>query len=137
MRACGLLHEEPVRLLANGERLWEGKIGPRSKNIVLRVRKRAGMTSRWRLRSRGRSWGKGRVVRAKAVVSDAPERACGNDEGRMTKDKSNSNVSNSNDEKRLCETVCSFGRYSDIDLLFVIRHSSLRRSSCGSIGRRC
>jgi glycosyltransferase involved in cell wall biosynthesis len=50
LRVCGELHEQPVRLLANGERLWEGLIGPQSKDIVLRVRKRGGATTAWRLR---------------------------------------------------------------------------------------
>jgi glycosyltransferase involved in cell wall biosynthesis len=47
---CGVLHEQPVRLLANGEKLWVGKIGAKSKDVVLRVRKRANPTSPWKLR---------------------------------------------------------------------------------------
>jgi hypothetical protein len=50
LRACGGLEEQPARLLANGEKLWERKIGPYPKDIVLRVRKKADTASRWRLR---------------------------------------------------------------------------------------
>ncbi len=49
LRVSGLLDEQPVRLLANGERLWVGKIGPKSKDVALRIRKRAGATSPWKL----------------------------------------------------------------------------------------
>ena len=50
MRVSGLLHEQPIRLLANGERLWTGNIGETSKDIALRVRKRASATGPWKLR---------------------------------------------------------------------------------------
>jgi glycosyltransferase involved in cell wall biosynthesis len=50
VRVCSVLHEQPVRLLGNGERLWEGRIGSQSKDLMLRVRKRVGATGRWRLR---------------------------------------------------------------------------------------
>jgi len=50
VRVCEPLHEQPIRFLANGERLWEGRLGPHSQDLMLRVRKRAGATSRWRLR---------------------------------------------------------------------------------------
>ena len=50
LRVCSLLHEQPVRLLANGERLWEGQIGSNSRDIMLRVRKRAGANSHSRVR---------------------------------------------------------------------------------------
>jgi len=51
LRVCGVLHEQPIRLLANGVRLWEGRIGPHSHDLMLRVRKGAtAATSRWRLR---------------------------------------------------------------------------------------
>jgi glycosyltransferase involved in cell wall biosynthesis len=49
MRVCGVLHEQPIRLLANGERLWSGRIGPHSQDIVLRIRKRPGVSSRCRI----------------------------------------------------------------------------------------
>jgi hypothetical protein len=50
LRVCGVLQEQPIRLLGNGERLWEGRFGPESQGIMLRVRKRVSATSRWRLR---------------------------------------------------------------------------------------
>jgi glycosyltransferase involved in cell wall biosynthesis len=51
VRVCEPLHEQPIRLLANGDRLWEGRIGRHSQDLMLRVRKRASAaTSRWRLR---------------------------------------------------------------------------------------
>jgi hypothetical protein len=50
LRVCGWLHERPIRLLANGETLWNGTIGPHSKDVMLRVRKKAGGGGPWRLR---------------------------------------------------------------------------------------
>ncbi len=50
IRVCDVLHEHPMRLLANGERLWEGRIGSRSRDIMVRIRKPAGAASTWRLR---------------------------------------------------------------------------------------
>ena len=50
VRVCGVLHDQPIRLLANGERMWQGSIGPHSRDIMLRVRKRAGAGAHWRLR---------------------------------------------------------------------------------------
>jgi glycosyltransferase involved in cell wall biosynthesis len=49
VRVSAWLNEHTVRLLANNEKLWEGKIGPSSKDIVLRVRKRTGTPDAWRL----------------------------------------------------------------------------------------
>ena len=51
IRVCGVLQEQSIRFLANGERLWEGRIGPHSQDLMLRVRKRPGAaTASWRLR---------------------------------------------------------------------------------------
>jgi glycosyltransferase involved in cell wall biosynthesis len=50
VRVCGALHEEPIALLANGNKLWEGEIGLHSKDIMIRVAKRRNGTGRWRLR---------------------------------------------------------------------------------------
>jgi len=45
-----VLHEQPIRMLANSERLWEGRIGPHSKDVMLRVRKRLRAPGHWKLR---------------------------------------------------------------------------------------
>jgi glycosyltransferase involved in cell wall biosynthesis len=50
VRVCGWLNDQSVRFLANGEQLWHGKIGPQSRDIMLRVRKRPSTTSGWKLR---------------------------------------------------------------------------------------
>jgi hypothetical protein len=50
LRVSGELHDQPIRLLANGEWLWKGTVGHDSKDIVLRVRKPAGAVGRWMLR---------------------------------------------------------------------------------------
>jgi len=50
VRVCGVLHEQPIRMLANSERLWEGRIGPHSKDVMLRVRKRLRAPGHWKLR---------------------------------------------------------------------------------------
>jgi len=52
LRASGPVIEQPVRLHANGETLWEDAIGPRPRNIALRVRRRANGTQGWHLRIR-------------------------------------------------------------------------------------
>jgi glycosyltransferase involved in cell wall biosynthesis len=39
VRVCDVLHEQPVRVVANGELVWAGPIGARSRDIMLRVRK--------------------------------------------------------------------------------------------------
>jgi hypothetical protein len=52
IRVCGELHDRPIRLIANGERLWKGVVGHESKDIVLRVRKGAGAGDQWRLQIR-------------------------------------------------------------------------------------
>jgi len=49
LRVCGPLKDEPITLHANGELLWEGRVGPHPKDILLRVRRPAGMASRKRL----------------------------------------------------------------------------------------
>jgi glycosyltransferase involved in cell wall biosynthesis len=41
LRACGVLHDQPIRLFANGERAWQGRLGPQPRDVTLRVRKRA------------------------------------------------------------------------------------------------
>ena len=50
LRVCGWLHEQPIKILVNGEALWSGTIGPHSKDVMLRVRKSVGSATRWRLR---------------------------------------------------------------------------------------
>ncbi len=50
LRVCGVLHEQPIRLRANGELLWAGKIGPHSRDVMLRVRKRTVPGKSWRMR---------------------------------------------------------------------------------------
>jgi hypothetical protein len=50
LRASGPLSDLPVRLSANGANVWDGNIGPRSKNIVFRVRRRLTGPGGWRLR---------------------------------------------------------------------------------------
>ena len=50
LRVSKWLFEHTVRLLANGEILWEGSIGANSKDIILRVRKRTGIVGTWLLR---------------------------------------------------------------------------------------
>jgi len=53
LRASGPASGLSLRLLANGEQVWEGAIGDRSRNIVLRIRKRArGQSGGWRLKLR-------------------------------------------------------------------------------------
>jgi glycosyltransferase involved in cell wall biosynthesis len=50
LRVCPALQEHPIRLTANGERVWEGRIGAHSRDIMLRIRRRGGGASFWRLR---------------------------------------------------------------------------------------
>jgi glycosyltransferase involved in cell wall biosynthesis len=50
VRVNGVLQDHPIRLLANGELQWEGRIGSQSKDIMLRVRRRSGASSYSRLR---------------------------------------------------------------------------------------
>jgi glycosyltransferase involved in cell wall biosynthesis len=49
LRVCPVLQDQPIRMLANGERLWAGRIGAQSQDILLRVRKRAGTINRCRI----------------------------------------------------------------------------------------
>jgi glycosyltransferase involved in cell wall biosynthesis len=49
LRVCPVLQDQPIRLFANVERLWTGRIGAYSQDILLRVRKRPGGTSRCRI----------------------------------------------------------------------------------------
>jgi glycosyltransferase involved in cell wall biosynthesis len=49
IRVSNWLSEQTVRLLGNGEPLWEGRIGPQSKDIILRVRKRSDVEGAWPL----------------------------------------------------------------------------------------
>jgi hypothetical protein len=50
VRICTWLHEHPIRFLVNRERLWAGKIGADSKDVMLRVRKTHGALRPWQLR---------------------------------------------------------------------------------------
>ena len=50
LRVCGVLEHQPIRIAANGERLWDGKIGPGSKDLMLRVPKRDSANNPWKLR---------------------------------------------------------------------------------------
>jgi glycosyltransferase involved in cell wall biosynthesis len=50
LRVCGTLDEELVTISANGEMLWRGEIGRQSKDIMVRVAKKATATGRWKLR---------------------------------------------------------------------------------------
>ena len=50
LRVCAVLHDQPIRLLANGERAWQGRVGAQSKDIALRVRKRVPADRPWLLR---------------------------------------------------------------------------------------
>jgi hypothetical protein len=52
LRASGPVSDLVIRLLANGEQAWQGSIGPKPKDIVLRVRRRAIGPAGWRLRIR-------------------------------------------------------------------------------------
>ena len=45
--------EQPIRITANSDLVWEGSLGSRPRDVVLRVRRRlAGATGGWRLRLR-------------------------------------------------------------------------------------
>jgi glycosyltransferase involved in cell wall biosynthesis len=50
LRASGPAAGLALRLLANGEAVWEGSIGERSRNVVLRIRKRVRGGGWWRLK---------------------------------------------------------------------------------------
>ena len=52
LRASGPMIEHPIRISADGETVWHNSIGPRPRNIVLRVRRRAAGKEGWRLRLR-------------------------------------------------------------------------------------
>jgi glycosyltransferase involved in cell wall biosynthesis len=52
LRASGPMIEHPIRISADGETVWHNSIGPRPRNIVLRVRRRAAGKDGWRLRLR-------------------------------------------------------------------------------------
>jgi glycosyltransferase involved in cell wall biosynthesis len=49
LRVCGWLHELPITILANDEAAWNGTIEDHPKDVMLRVRKRAGAETWWRL----------------------------------------------------------------------------------------
>ena len=49
LRVSGPLVDQPVRILANGMSVWNGAIGPGSRNIGFRVRKPAATDGGWRL----------------------------------------------------------------------------------------
>lgn len=48
-RVCPALYEDAVRVLANCEWLWEGRIGTQPRGLMLRVRRRLGETGRRQL----------------------------------------------------------------------------------------
>ena len=50
VRICGWLSDQLVKILANGECIWEGKIGHSSQDIRLRLKKLASLDRPWRLR---------------------------------------------------------------------------------------
>ena len=52
LRAAGPVGELPVRISGNGDLLWEESIGPRPRNLVLRVRPKMISAAGWRLRIR-------------------------------------------------------------------------------------
>jgi len=52
VRASGPVIERPISFTANGEKVWEGPIGPQSKDIVFRVRRKIANPEGWRLRIR-------------------------------------------------------------------------------------
>ena len=52
LRASGPLAESRIRLLANGEPVWEGAIGPQGRNIITHLRRRGAGTASWLLRLR-------------------------------------------------------------------------------------
>ena len=53
LRASGPVVEQPIRISANGDLVWEGGLGPKPRDVVLRVRRRlAGAAGGWRLRLR-------------------------------------------------------------------------------------
>jgi hypothetical protein len=52
LRVNGPLSESTVRLMVNGTRLWNRPIGDRSRNIMLRVRRKSKRADWWRLRIR-------------------------------------------------------------------------------------
>ena len=54
LRASGQVFEQPVTLSANGEKIWQGSIGGHSRNIALRIPRRAAATGGWRLRIEAR-----------------------------------------------------------------------------------
>jgi hypothetical protein len=52
LRASGPAMDQPVRLYANDEELWEDAIGPRPRTVMLRVRRRATGNNGWHLKIR-------------------------------------------------------------------------------------
>jgi glycosyltransferase involved in cell wall biosynthesis len=50
LRASGPVSDLAMRLSANGEIVWHGSVGPRPKNIVIRMRRRTLGAGGWRLR---------------------------------------------------------------------------------------
>jgi hypothetical protein len=52
LRASGPVAELRIRLIANGDPVWEGEIGPQARNIIARVRRRGAGTGHWLLRLR-------------------------------------------------------------------------------------
>lgn len=52
LRASGPLSELQVRISANGEFLWGERIGNKSRDIMVRIRRRGGTAAGWRMRLR-------------------------------------------------------------------------------------
>lgn len=52
LRVCGPLVDQPIQISVNGDLLWRGSVGPDSRNIGLRVRRRVIGPDGWRLRLR-------------------------------------------------------------------------------------
>jgi glycosyltransferase involved in cell wall biosynthesis len=50
LRASGPVISEPIRLLANGDKVWEGPLGPQPKDVVFRVHRKVTNAGGWRLR---------------------------------------------------------------------------------------
>jgi glycosyltransferase involved in cell wall biosynthesis len=50
LRVSGPLQEMPVRLFADGVKVWEGEVGANSKDVVVRIARSASGIGRWRVR---------------------------------------------------------------------------------------
>ena len=52
LRASGGIAERPIKVTANGDLVWQGSLGSRSRDIVMRIRRRVSSSTGWRLRIR-------------------------------------------------------------------------------------